>query len=176
MFLTALSVVSAITFSSCEKIKEKLFESFTAKGADIQFTIPVVTTTETTIGTSNVNFNIDSIIKANTGGVFGVDVLKQVNPEEVTLNLLDPTDANNLANFENLKVQVTTSSNGSPIVIASMANPDTYASTVNLTVDNSKQLIDILKSSSVRYDVIGKARRVTTQPIKAQLIVKLRFK
>jgi hypothetical protein len=177
MFLTALSVVSAVAFSSCEKIKEKLFESFTAKGADVQFTIPVIATTnEATIGTSNVNFNVDSTIKANTGGVFGVDILKQVNPEEVTLSLLDPNQLNNLANFESLKVQVSTSSNSNPIVIASMANPDTYAATVNLTVDNSKQLIDVLKSSSVRYEVIGKARRITTQPIRAQLIVKLKFK
>lgn len=177
MFLSLLSVVATIAFSSCEKIKEKIFESFTAKGADFQFTIPIIATTnEVTVGTSTVNLNVDSTIKANTGGLFGISILKQVNPEEITLSLLNPDQLNNLANFESIRVQVTTSSNSNPIVIASMANPDTYATTVNLTVDNSKQLLDLLKASSVRYEVIGKARRITTKLLDAQLIVKLKFK
>jgi hypothetical protein len=177
LFLTLMSVVVTIAFSSCEKIKEKLFEAFTAKGADVQFTIPVIATTnEVTIGTSSVNFNVDSTIKANTGGAFGVGILDQVNPEEVTLSLLNADQLNNLANFESFKVQVTTSNNSNPIVIASMSNPDTFGTTVNLTVDNTKQLLDLLKASSVRYDVIGKARRITTKQLNAQLVVKLKFK
>jgi hypothetical protein len=78
LFLTFLSIVCAFTFSSCEKIKEKVFESFTATGADFKFTIPVITSTstETAIGTTNLNFNLDSTIKAATGGIFGVDILK----------------------------------------------------------------------------------------------------
>jgi hypothetical protein len=177
LFLTFMCFVSVIAFSSCEKVKEKLFDAFTAKGADVQFTIPIIATTnEVSIGSSNVNFNIDSTIKANTGGVFGVDILDQVNPEEVTLSLLNPDELNNLANFESFKVQVTTSNNSNPIVIASLANPNTYATTVNLTVDNTKQLLDLLKASSVRYEVFGKARRITTKPLNAQLVVKLKFK
>jgi hypothetical protein len=175
-----MSVVCALAFSSCEKIKEKIFESFTAKGADVQFTIPVVASTanETTIATTNVNFNVDSTIKASTGGVFSVDILKQVNPEEITLNLLNPgpDQANNLANFESLKVRISTQSGNNPIVIASMSNPDAFATSVNLTVDNSKQLLDLLKSSAVRYEVLGKARRATTKQLNAQLVVKLKFK
>jgi hypothetical protein len=57
-----------------------------------------------------------------------------------------------------------------------MANPDTYAETVNLTVDKSKQLLNFLKSSSITYEVTGKARRATTKQLNAQLVVKLKFK
>ena len=110
------------------------------------------------------------------GGVFGVDILKQVNPEEITLSLLNADELNNLANFENLKVQVTTSNNSEPIVIASMANPNTYSESVNLTVDKTKQLLDLLKASSVHYQAIGKARRPTLKQLNAQLVVKLNFK
>ncbi|MCU7550543.1 hypothetical protein OCK74_15600 [Chitinophagaceae bacterium LB-8] len=177
MFLALVSVVSAIAFSSCEKIKEKIFDSFSANGADYEFTIPIIANTnEATLSTTTVNFNVDSAIKANTKGFFGVGILKQINPEEVTLNLLNANDLNNLANFESFKVQVTTPSNSTPTVIASMTNPDTYAATTKLTVDNSKDLLDLLKASSITYKVIGKARRITTQPLKAQLIVKLKFK
>jgi hypothetical protein len=173
-----LSIVCAFTFSSCEKIKEKVFESFTATGADFKFTIPVITSTstETAIGTTNLNFNLDSTIKAATGGIFGVDILKQVNPEEITLTLLNPDQANNLANFESLNVKISAQGSGNPTFIASMANPDTYAETVNLTVDKSKQLLNFLKSSSITYEVTGKARRATTKQLNAQLVVKLKFK
>lgn len=172
-----MSAITVLTFSSCEKIKEKLFESFTAEGANIQFSIPIVTTTnEINIGSSSVQLNVDSTIKAATGGVFGIDILKEVNPEEVTLKLLNADELNNLANFESFKVQVSASGNSNPIVIASMANPNTYAESVKLTVDNTKQLLGLLKASSAYYEVKGKARRPTIKQLNAQLIVKLKFK
>ncbi len=176
--LTFLSIVCAFTFSSCEKVKEAVFESFTATGADFKFTIPVITSTstETAIGTYSINFNLDSAIKAATGGVFGVGVVKQVNPEEITLTLLNPDPLNNLANFESLNVKISAQGSGNPTFIASLANPDTYATTVSLTVDKSKQLLNFLKASSITYEATGKARRVTTKQLNAQLVVKLKFK
>jgi hypothetical protein len=172
-----MCVFSVFSFTSCEKIKEKLFESFTANGADFQFDIPVISSTnEITIGNKNVNLNVDSTIKAATGGLFGLGILKAVNAEEVTLNLLNADQNNNLANFESLKVKISANNGSNTVIIASMSNPDTYASSVKLNADNSKQLIDFLKTAPVKYEIIGKARRVTTKPLSAQLVVKLKFK
>ncbi|MBD0333322.1 MAG: hypothetical protein ICV66_11770 [Chitinophagaceae bacterium] len=177
LLLTLMCVVSAVAFSSCEKIKEKIFESFTAKGADFQFTIPVIpSTTEAAIGSSNINLNVDSTIKSATNGLFDLDILKAVNAEEVTLSLQNPDQDNNLANFESLKVKVSSNNGSNSVIIASMTNPDTYSESVKLNADNSKQLIDYLKTAPVKYEIIGKARRVTTKPLSAQLVVKLKFK
>jgi hypothetical protein len=177
LFLFLMCALSVFSFSSCEKIKEKIFESFTAKGADFQFTIPVVSsTTEATVGSQNVNLNVDSTIKAATNGFFGLDILKAVNAEEVTLNLLNPDESNNLANFESLKVKISANNGSNSVIVASLSNPDTYSTSVKLNVDDTKQLIDFLKTAPVRYEIVGKARRVTTKALNAQLVVKLKFK
>jgi hypothetical protein len=177
LFLALMCAVSVFSFTSCEKIKEKLFESFTAKGADFQFTIPVISsTTEATVGNANVSLNVDSTIKAATSGLFDLDILKAVNAEEVTLNLLNADQSNNLANFESLKVKISAANGSNSVIIASLSNPDTYATSVKLNADASKQLIDFLKTAPVRYEIVGKARRATTKALNAQLVVKLKFK
>lgn len=176
LFVASMALFSAFTFSSCEKIKEKAFESFSAKGADIQFTIPVVASTnEATLGSAQISLNVDSTIKASTGGLFGINILKQVNPEEVTLTLLNSDASNNLANFESLKVKVS-ANGGSAVEIASINNPDTQRSSVVIPVDNTKQLINFLKTAPVQYEIVGKARRTTNKQLQAQLVVKLKFK
>jgi hypothetical protein len=67
-------VTTTIIFSSCDKLKDKLFEAFLTQAADVNFTIPVVssTTQEGKAETLPFYMNVDSIIRVNTGGLFRV--------------------------------------------------------------------------------------------------------
>ena len=177
--LTSFSVAAAVvlSLSACNKIKDKVFQAFTAEGAKVQLSIDEASTTEESkLAEVQVNFNVDSTIKAHTSR-FGIEDIKSIKAEEVSFMLTEGDAENNLNNFESLKVKYSAGSN-SPVEIASITLPDsgTPRMEVALTPDQSKQLIDYFRySPQGRYEVYGRARRTTNRQLPGVLTVKFKL-
>ena len=157
-------------------MKEKLFQAFITNSADVDFTINIVTTTDTKIeiGLLSQKLNLDSIIKKETDNAFSLDDITSINMEEAKITILNPDATNNFANFQEGWIEFNTNVNTTPILVATGLNPDVYAETWLLPVDKSINLKEYLKGTFLAYVVSAKARRVTTKPLNCNLAIKFK--
>lgn len=176
LLLPAMAAFLAISISSCEQLKSKLFQSFIAKTLDVDFTIPIVNTTAMRSDMGSVtNFvNLDSIIKAETGNAFSINDIKSVTVESCELNLLNPDQNNNFANFEEGWVSLHSDVNTTPIEINTGMNPDVYSTKWILPEIAGVELKGYLTGKMINYVFAAKARRVTTKDLNCRLTVQFR--
>jgi hypothetical protein len=172
--------LAAVSFSSCDKLKEKLFEAFSTGGGDVDFTIPIVTSTgvENKYATEKIYINVDSIIKAETGGLFSLDNVKKISVESAEIYVNNPDNDNNLANFEGGGVifntfNPTKNDWNEPMLVASDDLQDAYADYHKMIITENVNLKEHLRGNEIAYWYVAKARRVTTKPLDCTLKVRL---
>lgn len=174
-FFTVLIFIAL--FTSCKKIIAKVFGGTDINVPEVQVTIPAViafTPNEISLGTFSYNFNLDSIVKANTAGVFGANAVNSVKIKQAVISILNADQLNNFANFKTVRVELQSNSNNSPVNIISASFADTFASTFTYVPTNSPELVSYLKGSNISYTVFGSIRRTTNKPLTLSLALTLR--
>lgn len=177
MILLAATVFSTgILLQSCDKIKDKIFDAFTAKGAEVNFTVPPVADTALTqsLGAETVYFNLDSTVRSVTGNAFSLNDVKTVNPDEITITVENPDSANNLSNLESGTLSLSSSSNTTPVNF-NFTVPDQYTETFSVPVDKSINLRSYMDGNSFTYTFSGKLRRPTTQDMNCKAVIKFKI-
>jgi hypothetical protein len=177
IFVMAVALTAGLTLTttSCDKLKDALFVAFFTNALEQEFTIPVISDTTQTgaIGTLNDNFNIDSIIDAETGGQFSLADIDKITVTEARLTLLNADAGNNFANFENGSLEFNTNSQPTPLLIATGLNPDVYSEEWLLPSIANVNLKEYLTGTQLNYYVTAKARRATSHTLQCKL--KVRF-
>lgn len=175
--LATVAVGLAFGAGSCKKLKSKLFQAFSANGASVDFTVPViaVTGTKTDAGSVTHKLNIDSIIKAETGGTFGLKDIDKVTVEECRVKINNPDADNNFQNFEEAWVNLTTDANPTPLTLATGTIPDTYAEEFTIPAVSGADLKPYLTGNTLNYSYQARMRKATTQALNCTLYVKLRI-
>lgn len=162
--------------SSCKKIA-KAFGGSDIAAPQYQVTIPIVPfvlPTEISLGSYSFSFNLDSVVRANTSGAFGAKDVNSIKIKQVSINILNADQLNNLANFSSARVTLYSNANNTPVELFAINFADTYAASYNYTTTNSPELLSYLKGSVLTYTLYGKMRRVTTKPLSMTLDVILR--
>lgn len=174
-FYSFISIaIFAVVASSCQKIKDAFFDPIESPLA-VDIIIPVINATnaETSLATSTINFNLDSIIKKNTGNVFSLKNINSVKIKDLAINLINPDQDNNLGNFENASVTFFTNSRPTPVTIASTAIPDTYTKSLIIPTNNT-DVKSYLDGTNITFNLFGKARRATSIPLSARISITLK--
>ena len=123
------------------------------------------------------HFNMDSAIKAHTGGAFGASDVSSVKIKQIIFTIINPDSLNNLSNFESARFTFKSNSNSVPLSIASFNFSDTYAATTTyIAPANTPELRSYLDGTELTYTVYGKLRRYTTKSIKFSVNITLRVK
>ncbi|HEX8357042.1 MAG TPA: hypothetical protein VF610_06515 [Segetibacter sp.] len=185
--IAPLVLVMVIAVSSgCKKIITNAFNGFDQDVPQIVLTIPAtqppipgfpVPPNEVPVGSFKQSFNLDSTIKAKTGGAFGVGDVSSVKLKKMVFTLSNADAANNLANFESARLTFSSNTNATAVPLASFSFPDTYADSQIFTADaNTPELIGYLNGSELTYNVFGKLRRYTTKPLGLAVVVTLTVK
>jgi hypothetical protein len=172
-----LAIVIFASFSSCKKIVSTLFQGMDVNAPQVQVTIPTiiaVTPNEFSLGSYTMHFDLDSIIKANTAGVFGVNSVSSIKVKQISISISNADQLNNLANFESTRITLQSTSDSNPAELFSINFPDSYASSFTSTTINSPDLLPYLKGSDITYNLFGKMRRITTKPLNITVAVTLR--
>lgn len=166
----------AITLLSCNKAKEKIVATFIANCADEYFTVDVVTNTDTMglIGTKSIQLNIDSLIKAETHGLFNVSSVTTFNLKEFKLTLLNPDTANNFANFELGSVYFNTNTAPAPIILCYGPNLDIFSYVWIIPTINSGNMKNYLNGNLLTYNIYAKARRPTSKQLAIKMTIKFK--
>jgi hypothetical protein len=155
--------------TSCKKIIDKIFNGIDARAPDYSIVIPPIPAMfvgSELPGTPVTSpFNLDSIIKANSGGTFGIADVKSVKVKSITLNVPDADANNRLGNFESTKVRLNSNTNSDFVEFASFTFADTATRSMTVIPANPPELLPYLRGSEVTYQSIGKARRPTTKSL-----------
>jgi len=168
--LTLLSfmaiVVAVFSLQSCTKIGTMLQYDIPMQSGSVTITIPPTSNTAASLNGSGSNsINIDSIIKANTAGLLGVNNITSVKLTSATMNLQNADANNNFANFQSCFASFTSNSDGSPYQLSITNNPDAFASSLSLPVDTTAELKNYITGSSFTYTAGGQLRAATTQSL-----------
>lgn len=179
-FLIAVTIVAmGLSLGACNKIKEAVLPAIDVDLPAFQFTIPAipfVLSSEASLGSFTTTFNMDSIIRANTGGAFGASAVSTVKVKQMTIALSNADALNNLSNFENARFTFYSNTNSTPAELFNITFPDTFSSSVTVTPENSPELKEYLKGTQLTYTLYGRARRVTNKPLNFTVQVKLTAK
>lgn len=174
--LILLSIATFITVAvSCKKIASSIFGGFDTT-VDFQLSIPAVpfvSPFEVPLGQFQYTFNLDSIVKAKTGGNFGAEDVSSIKVKEFNINISDADPQNNLANFQSVRVTIHSNTNNTPAELFAVTFPDTYASSFK-TAGNNNELLSYLKGSNITYSMFGRNRRTTSKPLSILLSVIVR--
>jgi hypothetical protein len=162
-FALIIVFAAGLTFISCKKLISKLFPSFDASVSDIQVAVPAIpfANISGSTGWQTIYYDLDSTIKANTGGIYGAGDVTSITVKSIVINLQNGDQLNNFANFENLKVELSSNSNTTPVTIATAAIPDVTAMTLSMDVSASPDILSYLKGDQINYNISGKVRRAT---------------
>ena len=165
-FSICAAILLLVTFSSCKKIVAAIFGGFDTT-VDFQLSIPaipVVSPFELPLGQYLYKFNLDSIVKSKTAGVFRATDVKSIKVKQFNINITNADQLNNVSNFQSVRVTIQSNTNNTPAELFSVTLPDTYASTFS-TAGNNAELLSYLKGSDITYYMYGRNRRVTIKPL-----------
>jgi hypothetical protein len=168
-----------IGFSACNKVREALFPAIDVNLPAFQFSvpaIPVILNDEATLGSFTVPFNLDSIVRGNTGGTFGAGAVATVKVKQMVISVLNGDQNNNLANFESARFTLASNTKTNAAELISINFPDVYTITTTATPGNSPELKEYLAGTQLTYVLYGKARRTTSKPLTFNIAITLSAK
>jgi hypothetical protein len=174
IILSAVFII-ILTFSGCKKIASAIFGGFDTS-VDFQLSVPIVPIVspfEFPVGQYSYKFNLDSIVKAKTAGIYNANDVKSIKTKEFNINITNADQLNNVSNFQSIRVTIQSNTNSTPAELFSTTFPDTFASSFTATGNNT-ELLSYLKGSDITYTMYGKNRRITTKPLTIFLSVIIR--
>ena len=148
---------------SCKKLISKLFPSFDTTVSNIEIAVPPIpfSNISGSVGLQTIYYNLDSTIKANTGGVFGASDVTSITLKSIIITLQNGDPGNNFANFESLGVDLSSNSNGTPVTIATATIPDATSYNLSMDVSSNTNILSYFQGNQITYDVFGRVRRAT---------------
>lgn len=156
---------------SCSKIASLVQYDLTLQTASTEIVLPPSSdTVGAATGSQEVHYNVDSFIKANTANVLGIANITSAKLTSCKLTLLNPTTANNFANFRSASGSFYSNTNTTPYSL-SLSNPDTYGTVLDMPVDPNVELKGYLNGTNFTYTVGGSLRRATTDSIRVKIDV-----
>ena len=167
-FLIVLMIILCTGIFSCKQVLDLVFPGMETTAPDIQITIPpilAVTDQEVALGSFTTHFNLDSAIKANTKGVFGINSISTIKVTKASFKLLNGDEQNNLSNFKSVQFSISSNTNKTPADIVTVNFPDSTLNSYTQTVTDSPDISNYLRGTEITYNVSGAARRATTKSL-----------
>ena len=164
-----------MSISSCDKAEKLLFQPFESP-LNVDVSIQTVTSTdvETTLGETNVDFNLDEEVKSHTDGKVDGSVVGAMYLNEVGITLNNADDANNLSNFEYITLTVS-SSGSTPVVFGPFQVPANANTSTMFAVSNSPNIKPYFNGADVKFILSGKAKTQTTKSLEATIGATIKF-
>ncbi|HEX8331686.1 MAG TPA: hypothetical protein VF622_03640 [Segetibacter sp.] len=176
----SLSILAlAVNFTSCKRVVDKIFTGVDFKVPDLLIPVPIVPVVppmELQLGTYTQKLNLDSAIRANTAGAFGVGVVSSIKIKSISVTISNGDDNNNLSNFESARVTLSSNSQASATNLINFSFPNVNSNTLTVTPTDSPELLPYLKGGELTYQVFGKARKTTSKQLNMVVSVVVRGK
>lgn len=176
--LLSVSLASVVISGiySCAKTLSLLNKTFTVSIPAQNFTIPPVPDSIAVVSgympavNGAFTYNLDSCIKANTGGTLGVSNIGSFKIASCVLTVTNPDSVNNFRAFQNLAISFTSTAASGTYSIG-FTQPDIYAATMTLVpADTTADMKSYLQGSNFNYSVKGQMRHGTTDTMQCNAV------
>lgn len=168
IFYIVLGFIQLISCSA--EVRKKLLPSFDVNVPGIRLSVPpikFVSDKELPVGALKTPLNLDSTIKANTGGAFGAKAVRSVKVKRITIKVLNPDKNNNLSNFETARMKIFNDT--AEAEIFNLHFPATYTDSIVVIPATHPEISGFLKGSSLAYNLYWKNRSVTSKYLKLKV-------
>ena len=186
--VVATLVICAV--ASCKKTVKAIFPGAESDLPEVVQTMPAIDSVK--IGTTVISvplhtpyslpriiqhFNLDSIVKVNTGNNFGAADITSVKVKSFRLKIVQYGDsANNLANFESASFNFSSNTKSDPIKVATVNFVDAFSLDKVISGDGTPELRPYLDGTELYYDISASLRRHTKKSIKISIIATVTMK
>ena len=171
---SCLFIFLILSAFACKDIRQKLLPAFTVNIPDIKLSIPAIPfkqDKEVPVGALKAHINMDSTIRANTGGAFGSGAVTSVKVKKITFLLLNGDESNNLSSFESGRMRIYSDNDTAATDIATISFPTTYSDSLVVEPATSPEISNYLRGSELSYNIFWKNRRPTTRRL--NLLIKV---
>lgn len=172
----ALAAIST-PFNSCNKIANQLAQSIGWTGVDITIDVPVTSDTgyHSSLGMGTFTYDLDSMIKSKTSNQLGMKNIDELKFTSCTLTILNPDANNNFQNFKMAQASFYTNANSTVANLGQIDNnPDTYAASINLPINNTTNIKSYVPNSgpvTFFYRAAGNLRKGTDKVLQVNVHV-----
>jgi hypothetical protein len=167
-------MIAVVGMSSCKKAAELLFKPFESPlNFDVNIN-PVAAGTQSNLGTTVVNYDLNAEIKSATDNQFDASFIGQMYINQVAISLTNADATNDLKNFESLSLTVSSGS-GTPIILGPFPVPSTATTQFSFDVPNSPNIRPYFNGSNVTFVLSGKVKTATTKTLQAHIGATIKF-
>jgi hypothetical protein len=159
--LTIAAVFVVITtLQSCSKLAQKLLNfDLSMQTQTVNVDVPPAQG-NIAVGPITTYYNVDSFVRASTGGQLGAANISSVKITSCVITINNPNFANNFANFKSASASFYSNTDTNPYTLSNPSNPDQYAPTLTLPVDQTE--LSSYIGNQFTYSLSGSMRRPTT--------------
>ncbi len=176
ILVASLSALVGTSIYSCSKVLSLIDKTFTVSLPAQAFVIPPVDASIAAVSgympavTGAFTYNLDSCIKANTGGSLSISNISGFKISSCVLTVTNPDSANNFQDFQSMNVGFTSSAVTTTYNLG-CTQPDTYSETMTLApLDTTADMSSYLQGSNFNYSVKGQMRHGTTDSMKCNAV------
>lgn len=157
---------------SCDKLKELAKAKFNMVNDTVEIIIPASGSSLTYSKSESFKLNLDSLVKAQNIDL-SQENIKSFKLNSAEVSLLNADTANNFANIQSCTISFYTNVNMTATQIGNLANnPNVYATTLNIPVDQTVDLKEYVKTANTfYYSVAGSLRVKTSKDLKMKIKV-----
>lgn len=122
-------------------------------------------------------FNLDSIVRSNTGNVFGAGDITSVKVKQFVLKIKAWGDsANNIANFSTASFTFSSNTKTDQLPVASVTFDDSFSLEKIISGNGTPELRPYLGGNELYYNISASLRRHTTKNLKISIIATVTMK
>lgn len=155
---------------SCKKLIEAVFPGKDIDLETLKISIPPTpfadSSNEIALGSFATYINTDSIIRSETGGIFGINSIASVKVKEITIKAANADDLNNVSVFKSFRIAISSNAKTEPANIVNIAIPSTAADSYTTSVQDGPDITGYLKGTDITYQIYGSLRHATTKTLK----------
>ncbi|WP_205509621.1 hypothetical protein [Longitalea arenae] len=172
----SLGLVAVLAMStllpSCDKVKDAISINIGTQTVTADFYITAQPQGTQELAMFQYGINIDSLIKIKSPDL-GIGNIKKANIQSVHLTLSNATQTDNFGAFSACELGLASSSKPEYTVVAALtANPDTYATSLDIPVNTNLDVKDYFKSSVYYFKFSGTTRRATSTTLQGKATIK----
>jgi len=161
---------------SCKKLVDTFFSGETFNLPRLTFTMPIIPAADSTefgAGSFTTHINIDSTIRAKTGGTFGINALSTAKIQQAQVRVLNADADNNLSAIKSFRITISSNDKATPMDMITINVPATAFDTYTEIPANGTNIVDYMHGTEITNGVYGRVRKTTTKQLKVELVLTL---
>jgi len=173
-FILAILLISV---SSCKKLVDTFFAGETVALSPFTMTVPAIlfadSTQEINAGSFTTYINVDSTIRANTNGLFGIKDVSTITVKQITISVTNADEANNLSSFKSFRITISSNNNTTVSDMLDVNIPAYVTTTYTESPSNPTNIVGYMQGNTINNSIYGAARSTTTKSLNVVAVITL---